>query len=70
MVFLNPLASKFKVWTVFFSERDFLFKSILTWCEYVCTIVLKTLHTASKKTVIKLATLGKDFQLFKLQLLL
>ena len=32
MFFLNPLASEFKVWPVFFLETDFLFKSILTWC--------------------------------------
>ena len=32
MLFLNPLASTIKFWTLFFSGRDFLSKSILTWC--------------------------------------
>ena len=33
MLFLNPLASTIKLWTLFFLGPDFLFKSILTWCD-------------------------------------
>ena len=40
MLFLNPLASTIKFLTLFFSGLDFLFKSILTWCEYLFSELL------------------------------
>ena len=33
LFFLNPLASTIKVWRFFFLGKNFLFKSILAWCE-------------------------------------
>ena len=59
MFFLNPLASKFKVWPVFFPETDFLFKSILTWCGlpiqwdiviiWICQLFSKNAEKKTKK---------------------
>ena len=54
MFFLNPLASTVKFWTLFFLGKDFLFKSILTWCVHVHKKCQKLNGDIGKVTVVEI----------------